>query len=636
MFSPWVRILTLLTVVGVAVGCSDTLQTPEGPEETAQASNQQSISPSVPDSIVDRAVERFEATLKIDGQVAPNVPLHARISARTLLPTKSARLTLVAPELEAARQSEFGPAFRVPVGEKIPSFSSQQISALGRGSSHQLAGTFRIPAPGYYRIVGQIRQGSDDRLFYGGEPVVAAATVEKWVYVTPSGGQITDEFYSSIMPDSVKKQPGPFRYIAREAFDLPEDETAGRVETASLLSSVKAAVMSAAAATARLLGLESAAMAQGVTIELEYYNGHTQQYEPLTHTMAIETYTDYSDYYDPDDVELRSRRGPSNTYTAGCPDQYESQHDVNFYARGWNVTMADDGGSRFLAGTIITHDQCYNGIYSEQLIAPDSKHARAYVELNKSVTGAENSFGRSRDSIYTRITPNALNSAYYPPGDTIVLRESHIEDETAIFVTAHEYGHAFDHKALNGLHGGGCPSPHYLDGSHNEGCAYSEGFANYVGAWTRRDLSPTEYGFPREIEADTLYYPGDPSHGTGDPDNGLLIEGAVASYLYDLTDASSGAHSMNESFDNQSLPGSYLADVWATCKVQYSGQFLLPADDIAELTLCLEDRVTSPIYDDSFPTGTAPIQQSHTASKPGSWSRAAIVDIWAEDLLGNW
>ncbi len=99
-------------------------------------------------------------------------------------------------------------------------------------------------------------------------------------------------------------------------------------------------------------------------------------------------------------------------------------------------------------------------------------------------------------------------------------------------MAAHEHGHAVPEKALGGNAATGqCRSPHHVDGAYNLQCAYSEGSA----------------------------------------DDGSIIEGAVAGFLYDLLDAPDWPDSPYNTADGDddpvTFPGSYLADLVKTCNV---------------------------------------------------------------------
>lgn len=170
---------------------------------------------------------------------------------------------------------------------------------------------------------------------------------------------------------------------------------------------------------------------------------------------------------------------------------------------------------------------------------------------------------------------------------------------------------------------GSCPSPHYLDGPHNLRCAFSEGFADYHGAATRPDLG--SYIYRSRIESNA-YYPGTRYHGSdGDPNDGSIIEGAVAAFLYDLTDPA------NESHDQVQYPGSYVADIIRTCKTP-----VYRANGVDHLVYCFEQIVDSAISSSYFRTRSSPPSSiSESATEPAGWSRSAIRTLWLRNLYGQ-
>jgi hypothetical protein len=199
------------------------------------------------------------------------------------------------------------------------------------------------------------------------------------------------------------------------------------------------------------------------------------------------------------------------------------------------------------------------------------------------------------------------------------------------FVAAHEYGHAFHEKTLDGNVGSGsCPSPHFLDTESNLRCAFSEGFANYTGGATRPDLG--SYYFQDYMEGDRAFpgcaerestHPYDCIGGTSY--EGSLIEGAYAAFLYDLTD------SAVESHDAISGPGSYVADLVRSCNVYYVNEgYWRRANGPDEMAYCAENAINPDGY--FTPRGSVPLAYSESAVEPGDWSPSRVHSGWTWNM----
>lgn len=149
-------------------------------------------------------------------------------------------------------------------------------------------------------------------------------------------------------------------------------------------------------------------------------------------------------------------------------------------------------------------------------------------------------------------------------------------------------------------------------------CAYSEGFANYVGAISISGPYSTNI-------SNNAFYPA--TTGDGDHDDGSIIEGAIAAFLYDITDGTSESH------DDVDHPGSYVADVINSCEVKSSGNWMR-ADGIDHLIACFENQIPSyfPYFDSR---NTVPSSYTESASKPSGWSSASINSLWRHNLYGE-
>jgi len=267
------------------------------------------------------------------------------------------------------------------------------------------------------------------------------------------------------------------------------------------------------------------------------------------------------------------------------------------------------------------------------------KMSHIFKRMSETITKSRSFFQEQRGKIDVHIEWDVDNSFYcgsQPPfispwcsdggDDVIVIKDrpgaddrpdSHIGGPYGDFVVAHEYGHAVHEKALGGnVASGECPDSHYLDGAHNIRCAYSEGFANYHGAVGIESSNVYVSNFENNE-----FYPAD--RGDGDPNDGAIIEGAVAAFLWDLTDPS------DESHDGADYPGSYVADVIKTCKTDGSR-----ANGVDHLIACFQRQI--PSYSGYFDTrSSSPSSFNESATEPGSWDRTDVKALWRKNLYGE-
>lgn len=169
-----------LFLSGLVLGaCGEDAVRPQGPETDRDVG---ALSPQTrdvgPDSIVDRAIHRFDPELNISGAFRPGDEIQIQFVSRARLPTSNATLRVDMPELESARTSGFDETFRVPVQTEIPP-QTRRSSPMAKGARSSIHQSVTVPEPGYYRVVGYVHQGPEDERVHDGQFVVDAALVEK-------------------------------------------------------------------------------------------------------------------------------------------------------------------------------------------------------------------------------------------------------------------------------------------------------------------------------------------------------------------------------------------------------------------------------------------------------------------------
>jgi len=236
------------------------------------------------------------------------------------------------------------------------------------------------------------------------------------------------------------------------------------------------------------------------------------------------------------------------------------------------------------------------------------------------------------------VSGTASNSYYDPNSDQVTIQTSSVWGEWGVFTLAHEYGHAAHQRALNVIFGyGACAeSGHYIDGSYNLGCAYTEGFADFHGVYTRRDALTNTFASDYNIEHNVFYSSGD----------GSIVEGAVAAFLYDLVDGpgdpDGAANESDGDDDAVQYPGTYVATLMRTCNITYDffGFHVRSENGIDDLSYCLERQVDPAVKNSSAyfvtrPSSNEAVSASEGATEPPSWSQSAIRTLWTHNLYGQ-
>jgi hypothetical protein len=309
---------------------------------------------------------------------------------------------------------------------------------------------------------------------------------------------------------------------------------------------------------------------------------------------------------------------------------------------GYNgsVRLEDIYGNRviptdaaFFAGG---NTQQYSGYY--ELIASSST-SRAFMNLLPTISGSQALLGFARPPINVNVTSSISNSYYSPNDDHIYIKSTHVWHEWGIFTMGHEYGHAAHERALNHIEAyGSCPDSHFIDRGYSLGCAWTEGFADFHGAFVRGDaliLGGSDGVSDYQFEINKFYPGGD----------GSIVEGSVAAFLNDLIDGpndpNSSTNQLDGDDDSVQYPGNYLATLMRTCAVTKSfGNQWRNEDGIDDLIYCLERQVDPAVRNSSTYFVTRPDSlkansESESATEPPNWTQSAIRTLWTRNLYGQ-
>ena len=144
-----------------------------------------------------------------------------------------------------------------------------------------------------------------------------------------------------------------------------------------------------------------------------------------------------------------------------------------------------------------------------------------------------------------------IDVSCYIPGSTpevFIKNESRISQDTVVHELAHAYMDHIRNLSVS------CPSPHYITGVSNLGCAWSEGWAEFLPLLINGDgcydwdLGPCSGSYINIEDHNLFDLPVQFSFGDA-------VEGRVAGALFDLVDGT------NELFDLTSVQLGYIVDV---------------------------------------------------------------------------
>ena len=527
---------------------------------------------------------RFRIQLEVAGEISPNSPI--RLTARTtgLISTQDVDIRISAPEIEAARTSAWGSGFRVPTRVSMPALQSSRTS-LSAGASDTRTIELSVPAPGYYRVVASARAVQEPLRAAGKLRYEDAAHATVWLFVSESDGRTTRRFDATLLPDSAVRRPGPLRYLR------PSQPEPGRAATDAIMSSPGSR-----------------------TWEVIYYDDYWNQYEPLV--GATVTGTEGPAGEDP--TSVYETTNIDGEFVTGCDDEL-------FYGYNMEVNAANTALIVIPNSVVATVNASPWGCGDEQIIVDHDAEAHVFSHTRIAISNSLDFFDQGRVQVPVKVDTAASYSYYDYAGDTIVIKSSLVFSLAVEEITAHEFGHSLHHEGFEGLAGPPFCQVHGLPAYTTLKCAYDEGFAAYHAAVTRPDVL-TGLADDLEDNAYLLVNSNPDGSNPNDPD-GSVIEGAVAAFLFDLTDGA------NETHDAVSFPGSYVADVMRTCFVGDGVGVPIHADGIDHFIRCLEKQVDSGINGYFYYRSPASTTQSESASEPGSWNLTNIRTLWKKNLF---
>lgn len=623
---PWrAALVSVLALLSACTDDSPTLSGPGQPPDLRANGEPPSAAASRP---------RFQLDLKVVGALRPGLPVQLVLTTTGTAATSVADIEIVLPEVAAAEASSWTD-YRPIVDRRIPTAASRRMS-LNVGSSTVVQHTVTFPVPGYYTVVASARARDTDSIpdVVNGEILQDEAHRILYLLVDEQGGRQMDKMDPRALPPTAQGRLGP-------RLDRP-GVAAPPVNLARPPRPRGSNGPSASSSPARLVSAPSLRANSASFRAVVHYQ------EPSASTYVPVADAEYYLYlYNSAFSYMSSRNGylaTDGSVTIGCDEAYYAELVV--YA--WNSRATVGDASNYRYGQEIGNFSIYPGSdCSKGTISypADPVPSHIFVGVNRSAIGAQKHFGRSLPRMPAVLTQDMTTSySTYCPDTTLTgckefgpegnfLRiqtapgTNEVWGEWGLFVTAHEYGHAFHEKMLGGFqrYRSGCYERTSLQTLHsNMRCALPEGFANYFAVVAR----PDETGYDYAWENNHYYM----THLAGQ--DGSRSAAALAAFFYDLTDNNRWVATNPEPFDAVQYPGSVIAEVITGCQV-YEGGTWIYNNGIDHLIYCFERQVDPAVTGNAkyFPTRSPdPTAQSVASTVT---SPTEVRKLWRRNLYNE-
>lgn len=497
---------------------------------------------------------RLSINLSFEGELVPNETITLRLHGVASKDLTGGEVRVMLPTKAAMDHAGAGRYPSYPVGQQIPAVARWNVSAMSTGDSWAQSVDITLPGKGYYQVAvmvaAQAPSGQEDPF------VVDEFDMEQWLLVKAGGGQVTYFLDSDMVPDGIITGEGPFRR--------------------------------APAVTSRPSGGGSADGDDDISLHAIYYESGARR-----NAKDAEMRIEYRDQVD-EPVRTYTVTVPSNgVVTVDCPDSYE------YVVASVLVPNTSKTLGRYLIGG--------TEVYNSDCGTTRTLQSNAYIfipwrNLKEVIPIIEDYFGEDRSAVkWAQVFADSA-AGYYPKSDSITFGYTYYGNK---WIAAHEYGHAYHHKALGGITGTDDCRDHERDKPSSYQCAFSEGFADYAGH--------VGTGHPAYWE-DKHYT--EPGHDDAE------IEGNFAALLHDLIDSAEDGN------DETNYPEDFVADVFKTCRANG-----IERNDVTDFVWCMEDRINANVHAERFPNGpSAPSSVSRSATNPSSFNADDVRDTWIQNI----
>ena len=467
---------------------------------------------------------------------------------------------------------------------ELPAVARSELPPMAAGETWSASHAVPGEPEGYYRVlVNAYTHGPD-----GGPWLFDDVFRSAWMWVSETDGRLTPFFEEAVFPEGVHPTTGP-----RGGWP-----TAARDTTTELHS-------------------------DSVYISVVYTVPGNEEFKPAVGAMVWAK------------PKFNGRwLGSAIVPEDGIVVFKCAKDSENVYVEGAAPATARVQGRSHLISTIVIGNGC------GRLLHVSAKPWKYYPWrlLNVAADAITEHFGHSRKMVKWNLKSDTTDrkSKYVRQLDKISLAWGLAGRGLFRFIVAHEYGHAFHHKALGGLFGiwstPGCGS-HGRDKVTSYECALSEGFAHYAGVVGSDGGSP---GFDR----DCFEYFGESGRpgaaacrkGPRELGDKPKIEGHITALFTDLIDDE------EEQGDYTEYPAKYVATVFKTCEKQKKflvwGKKWYPRSKVPDIVWCLMETVIPAQHEEDSVFGDLdhPLKVREKAEEPDNHDHIRILWTWEKNL----
>jgi hypothetical protein len=488
-----------------------------------------------------------------------------------------------------------------------PRTAAEFRGAMGQGNQRQVTATLTFAQPGYYRVLAQSRSTpapGSPQLTVGDTAIIEGTSRVLYLLVTETGGRLTSGYDPSAIPAGRVAMFGGFG---------PFVGTRGAPGLAAPASVAPVGPPSRAVSVLR-----------GI---FRYYNEDTRTYQPVPNAEVNVSCLDASFAVSSTQVV---RTATDGAFSFTCPGSY---FDANIQLRTPYALVM--GPQRQIAGIAYFNES--NGV-SPVLNAENHYAAHVHGTLNRYVPLANSRFGVSRPQIPVLVHPtdSVFPIHYDQVNDTIKTNFKRVFGQDGIFVTVHEYGHAFQWRAVEPPADYYCnPSgQHIIDQQYTKSCAFVEGWATFFAAWLAGDQLDGRYGYSDYYIESQTYYSGGK--------DGMQVEGSVAGFFYDLVDASTAPDGYNnetggdDTWDGVAYPGTFVASVLRNCTTTAGTTTYSTLLGMDEVVYCLEGNTTARASAAAlgYTAWWAADSVNRGVTAPTGYSTDAVRRLWRRNFYG--
>ncbi len=567
------------------------------------------------------SVRRVDVSVTASGAFRPGTPIVVHAHARARRDASNVSYSILLLDGDSA-----APADTLKQGEEL----SNWHGSLLRGASQDLLATVSFPNPGYYRVLVIAKTNTPTGVNgTSRDTTILNETYETlWIAVAENGGRLTNGYDSTAFDHSrflaLYGSYGPLS--PKKRAEAPDSS---RLPAARPVASRTSSQLSGPAVSGyfRYTNYEAPGTPKPL---LPVGNAEVE-------VSCFGKSDPRSEIYDLFYMQI-SYTTSTGFFGVGCDPGYEyiegtlRLRNSYVYAAGFANATAGAG----FAG--------YGG-ESFELKAANDYAARVFVDLTEGIPVMFSKLGRTRARVYVEVsdTDQHFGIFYCATGveagcrgaDMIQTNYTRVFGEDGLFVSTHEYAHAFHYYAIEPWATYVCTdNAHGFTETENLSCAFVEGFADFASMWVGGSrLTTNPYGGDYGLEHNTTI--GQSTNPPADGD-GVRVEAAVAAFLYDLVDGANEPDSFantadgDESFDAAAYAGTWISDVIQYCTVGADSRL----DGADQLVYCMENTTDARPESERWSTAWR-VPGAITWSGPVTQQNQAVIrKLWKYNFYG--